>query len=49
MGWRLTIDQTICCVGVIMNKALIIVIVWPSAYQLCHIVDFGVIFLLGYT
>ena len=23
MGWRLTIDQTICCVGVIMNKALI--------------------------
>ena len=21
MGWRLTIDQTICCVGVIMNKA----------------------------
>ena len=23
MGWRLTIDQTICCEGVIMNKALI--------------------------
>ena len=23
MSWRLTIEQTICCVGVIMNKALI--------------------------
>ena len=41
MGWRLPIDQTIWCVGVIMNKALI------NWYGHQHI-DYVILFILGY-
>ena len=42
MSWRLTFEQTICCVGVIMNKALI------KCYH-GIIVYFWVIYCLGYA
>ena len=43
MSWRLTIEQTICCVGVIMNKALM------NCYSIDghqHI-DYVILFILG--
>ena len=49
MSWRLTIEQTICCVGVIMNKALINCYSMADQHIDYIIVYFWVILWLGYT